>query len=358
MIVNADCATVVDVLGVNVIDSVVTDPPYGLSFMGKDWDHGIPGAHFWREALRVAKPGAHLVAFGGTRTYHRLTCAIEDAGWEIRDCLMWLYGQGFPKSLDVSKAIDKAAGAEREVVGERDYTKKQWEGWGTALKPAWESIILARKPLDGTVAANVLKWGTGALNIDACRIHSGPSVGGAKSGETVLGVLNDDGWTPQAQAIDRSMAQGRWPANVVLDEEAARILDAQSGITTATGGKTSGHSALGQGAGWNSHENKITSIVRQGDTGGASRFFYCAKASRKERGEGNNHPTVKPVSLMRWLCRLVTPRGGIVFDPFCGSGSTGVAALQEGFRFVGFDIDAGYCQIAENRCNEIVARAT
>jgi site-specific DNA-methyltransferase (adenine-specific) len=320
----------------NSVDSIVTDPPYGLSFMGKDWDHGVPGEAFWREALRVAKPGAHLLAFGGTRTHHRLMCAIEDAGWEIRDCLGWLYGSGFPKSLDVSKAIDKQAGAEREVVGryraaqqsnncgtsfnasnadEKGVTYAlitapatpeavRWNGWGTALKPAWEPIVLARKPLRGTVAQNVLEHGTGALNIDGCRVGT----------ETIQtnGWGNCEGVVMVNRRMDYigAVHQGRFPANLIHDgsEDVLEVFP-----------------------------------------NGTQRFFYCAKASPSERGEGNSHPTVKPLALMRYLCRLVTPPGGIVLDPFAGSGSTGKACALEGFRFICIERETEYCKIAEAR---------
>ena len=428
-----DCRDVMATLPAESVDAIVCDPPYGLSFMGKGWDHGVPGVDFWVEALRVLKPGGHLIAFGGTRTYHRLAVAIEDAGFEVRDCLMWLYGSGFPKSLDVSKAMDKnnkddrrrrflrftewmrstgitakqineitdsfmgshyltdreqpavptedmfaklrphlptvpddieelvrmrTVEAEnfkaRKVVSEtrvdmfgeyevqdirkmvdsqkvrpgiplqKNHTKmvaitapstdlaKQWHGWGTALKPAYEPAILARKPLRGTVADNVAQWGTGGLNIDGCRV---------------------------------GYEGGRWPSNVILDEEAAAALDAQSGV------------------------------------GGASRFFYTAKASRSEREAGldgveakreadrtaddlpggdnprnltntarsNHHPTVKPIALMRYMIRLVVPRGAVVLDPFMGSGSTGCAAMVEGMQFVGIDITPEYVDIARRR---------
>jgi DNA modification methylase len=351
------------------VDSIVSDPPYGLSFMGKDWDHGVPGEAFWREALRVAKPGAHLLAFGGTRTFHRLAVAIEDAGWEIRDCVMWVYGSGFPKSLDVSKAIDKAAGAMgheghnmrtdngigtasyRATVDPREYVRplpvtdaaKAWAGWGTALKPAWEPIIVARKPLDGTVAANVLQHGTGAMNIDGCRIDGAPPsvphpifnsptgrTYGTKTGEGRNGLM--------------SIASGRWPANFIHDGS-----------------------------------EEPTSIL-----GDAARFFYSAKADKMDRDDGckgipkrrcatlagadtdrqdldpvserfrtspssNNHPTVKPTDLMRYLVRMVTPIGGVVLDPFMGSGSTGRGALLEGCRFVGIDLSEDYATIARER---------
>ena len=307
------------------VDAVVTDPPYGLSFMGKDWDHGVPGRAFWLESLRVAKPGAHLVAFGGTRTFHRLACAIEDAGWEIRDCLSWLYGSGFPKSKNIGA------------------------GWGTALKPAWEPIILARKPLVGTVAANVLEHGTGALNVDGCRISAidfepRDRLGAAK-------LMEDRPWQLRQREEGRPQmiegnALGRWPANLVLDEEAAAMLDEQSGeMGLSRGGSRGDSRGLKFGMG------SVDEPQGFGDSGGASRFFYTPKASSGERHYAgkNSHPTVKPVELMRWLVRLVTPPGGLVLDPFMGSGSTGVAALAEGFRFVGIELDAGMVKLARRR---------
>jgi site-specific DNA-methyltransferase (adenine-specific) len=369
-----DCREVMAGLDDCSVDAIVTDPPYELGFMGKSWDSsGIAyDLDVWRQALRVLKPGGHLLAFSGSRTYHRMVCAIEDAGFEIRDQIMWLYGSGFPKSHDVSKAIDREAGAERDVVGEkiqrsspfvghhgdegatkdvwRDERQglhhipitapatpeaEQWSGWGTALKPAHEPIVVARKPFKGTVAANVLAHGTGALNIDGCRVgtevgckgdgRSGPSSGILGNG------LNGDRSPPIA-------GLGRWPANVIHDGS-----------------------------------DEITSGL-----GEASRFFYCAKAGRSERELGldalddkilnrtnpggmehdpkwaprirkNNHPTVKPVALMRYLCRLVTPPGGLVLDPFTGSGSTGKAAVLEGFRFIGVELSEEYAAIARAR---------
>jgi len=369
------------------IDAIVSDPPYGLGFMGKEWDHGVPGEPFWAEALRVAKPGAHLVAFGGSRTFHRLTCAIEDAGWEVRDCLMWIYGSGFPKSLNVSKAIDKAAGAKREVIGESPWSNakmdagrgvsglrqagsfaggyeaarvnvlvtapatdaaRQWSGWGTALKPAYEPIILARKPLRGTVARNVQTFGTGAINVDGCRVgtfvNTTPS--GVDRRNATLAAAGYRPGTYQMGATTPAGGIGRWPANVLLDEAAASLLDEASGDTQSRVGRPRASKAPGDGYGM-THTG-----AEYADRGGASRFFYTSKASGKDRGReehGNDHPTVKPTDLMRWLCRLVTPPGGLILDPFMGSGSTGVAAVAEGFRFVGIDIEQHHVDIAERR---------
>jgi DNA modification methylase len=377
---HGDALEVMASLGAGSVDAIVTDPPYGISFMGKGWDYGVPGVSFWLEALRVAKPGAHLVAFGGTRTYHRLACAIEDAGFEIRDCLSWLYGSGFPKSLDVSKAIDKAANAEREVLGFNAAKAMQqtpnrglvafsgagrpgeitapateaartWEGWGSALKPAWEPIILARKPLVGTVAANVLEHGTGALNIDGCRIGTTDrlSFGSREIGDGVkYGRMAKERQTPGEQN-----AAGRWPANLVLDEEAAAMLDEQSGIAKPATPRAGGGYRPDGKRGTLDIKARTTPTypMVRGDTGGASRFFYTAKASSGERHYAgkNSHPTVKPVDLMRWLVRLVTPPGGLVLDPFMGSGSTGIAALAEGFRFVGCELDAEMVALARRR---------
>ena len=361
---HGDCRKVLPQL--SDVDAVVTDPPYGLSFMGKGWDHGVPGVEFWEGVLGAMKPGAHLLAFGGTRTFHRLACAIEDAGFEIRDCVMWVYGTGFPKSLDVGEAIDKAAGAERprekaqqrinpsNAISKSGFGKdgwspqtkdaqtdaaKQWDGWGTALKPAWEPIILARKPLGGTVAANVLEHGVGGLNVDGCRVGTdGGTTRG--DGEGYKGTSFDCG---NFGVVD--LKKGRWPANVIHDgsEEAVEL------FPQTAPGKSGGK------AGWQKGGyvgGKYEPIARTGydDHGGsAARFFYCAKTSKKDRGEDNDHPTVKPTDLMRYLCRLVTPPGGVVLDPFMGSGSTGKAAIQEGFRFIGIDAEEHYCDIARKR---------
>ena len=372
---HGDCREVMAAMGAESIDAIVSDPPYGIGFMGKEWDHGVPGEPFWAEALRVAKPGAHLVAFGGSRTFHRLTCAVEDAGWEIRDVLMWVYGSGFPKSLDVSKAIDKEAGATREVVGHSSRhagrssaagavgdlarfgsagdmltapatdAARQWSGWGTALKPAYEPIILARKPIRGTVARNVQTFGTGAINVDGCRVGAEPRVNlsaGNKGGTAAYNM----GVRGMPAGVGGKERAGRWPANVLLDEAAAAALDAQSG-EFASGALAPGvRSGMGfNGAKGDGGPGSAASV------GGASRFFYTSKASGEDRGrwQGNDHPTVKPTDLMRWLCRLVTPPGGLVLDPFMGSGSTGVAAVEEGFRFVGIDIEQHHVDIAERR---------
>jgi len=409
-IIHGDCLEVMRTLDAASVDAVVTDPPYGLGFMGKGWDHGVPGAEFWAEALRVAKPGAHLLAFGGTRTHHRLMCAIEDAGWEIRDCLMWLYGSGFPKSLDVGKAIDKAAGAERRTIGIRpdaakrtsgtttssgwatpsrcnDLTApatdaaKRWSGWGTALKPAWEPIILARKPLDGTVAANVTAHGCGGLNIDGCRIEGTKPKMFAIDSESRNNPIFQ---TRSATSNGDLTSEGRWPANLMLDEEAGAMLDGQAPNAGGGGKFVAVQRERNKGLGNSSPGPGVVAIDNYGDTGGASRFFYCPKASKADRDEGlegmperlaaamhgnlvsgqrlggdgspiktplrsNHHPTVKPTALMRYLCRLVTPPGGLVLDPFTGSGSTGKAAALEGFNFIGIEREAEYVEIARAR---------
>jgi DNA modification methylase len=487
-ILAGDCLEVMAAMDADSVDSIVSDPPYGLSaaknsgkssrggFMGKEWDHGVPGVEFWTEALRVAKPGAHLLAFGGTRTYHRLACAIEDAGWEIRDCVMWVYGSGFPKSHDASKAIDRRGGAtagfkefrdavkdamkrngvsrttlsaalgnhmlshyltagsqpavpnakdyriirdtvglgrdwdhlfmdeaEREVVGFQkrgsavntsfmsggnDITApatpeaQQWAGWGTALKPAWEPIIVARKPLCGTVAENVLAHGTGGINVDGCRVGTETITqrlatveGGKAIGAGAVGVK-------QKATGETTTTIGRWPANVIHDgsDEVVGLFPQAAGGKFPAGGKQSKGSDNAYGT-FNGNGQEARSI---GDTGSAARFFYCPKASKADRDEGceglivkdvhrygaglgegidpnaparnrNHHPTVKPTALMRYLCRLVTPPGGIVLDPFMGSGSTGKAAMLEGFRFIGIEREAEYVEIARARIGAVLS---
>jgi site-specific DNA-methyltransferase (adenine-specific) len=365
-----DCLDVLATLPDNSVDSIVTDPPYGLSFMGKKWDYDVPSVAIWEQCLRVLKPGGHLLAFAGTRTQHRMACRIEDAGFEIRDMIGWVYGSGFPKSLDVSKAIDKAAEAKREVVGSRKLTgtarikgqaafgatsgrseeayqdgsdindtlqitapatpeAQQWSGWGTALKPALEPITMARKPFSSTVAANVIQYGTGAINVDGCRV--GTDGGGWSGGGSTMyeGGLSRDGG--EARPVS-----GRWPANIIHDGSNEAALSLKSG----------------------------------------ARFFYTAKAAKDDRNDGcdafdqrpaggmqgqndgslgtitlskNHHPTVKPTMLMAYLCRLITQPGGTILDPFMGSGSTGKAATINGFRFIGIERDPEYHKISEAR---------
>ena len=361
-----DCRDVLATIPDCSIDAIVTDPPYELGFMGKAWDNtGIAyDVRVWGECLRVLKPGGHLIAFGGSRTYHRLAVAIEDSGFEIRDQLQWLYGSGFPKSLNISKALDKKAGAApaspnagkwkpgssgaapthgtgwgTEPTTPHDWepatdAARRWDGWGTALKPAHEPAVLARKPLIGSVADNVTQWGTGGLHIDAGRIP------GPKWYRKNDGIGNPGMWSGKGQLPYNDMnTAGRWPANVLFDDTAAAMLDEF--------------------------------------TPNASRFFYTAKSSKEEREAGlhymaiqnnmrvnapreteeekratlraNHHPTVKPVDLMRYLIRLITPPGGTVLDPFCGSGSTGCAAVVEQMEFIGIDITPEYADIARRR---------
>jgi site-specific DNA-methyltransferase (adenine-specific) len=357
------------------------------------WDEKLPTVEIWKEALRVAKPGCHLLAFGGTRTFHRLACNIEDAGWEFRDTIMWCYGSGFPKSQDVSKAIDKAAGVERKVVGKaadfaRDGAKrktdeshskpheeqgghgygdrwsadvtapetedaKTWHGWGSTLKPAWEPILVFRKPLIGTMAENVLKWGTGALNIDGCRVGTDGGCGGKDVSVPAVGVFaGNGGHIGGPKPSPRIDGLGRWPANLIHDgSDQVVSLFPESKSTGGSGEASMG--ALGKGVyGKYALNVKGAHIGGLGDSGSAARFFYCAKASKSDRGEGNNHPTVKPHGLMCFLCRLVTPPNGTVLDPFMGSGSTGKAAVKERFNFIGIDREAQYVEIARKRIDE------
>jgi len=493
-VVFGDCRDVLKTLADNSVDSVVTDPPYELGFMGKKWDStGIAyDVSVWVECLRVLKPGGHVLAFGGSRTWHRMAVAIEDAGFEIRDSIAWMYGSGFPKSLDVSKAIDKGMGKNRErqlefvawmrktglkagqinaaigmsdvgshylrhdqpaiatadlfdllrpllppvpesierlvaertgiewteykkrvVTGSRDVPAghafagerysvggseaveipvtlahtpeaKKWEGWGTALKPAFEPIVVGRKPFakGSTVAQNVLLHGVGGLNIDASRIGSfndgaarsnSPGAGRMKSGKTPIGTFER---SSASEPLNEN--QGRWPANVILDEYSAGLLDEQSGVSVSKAGGMSGTHPGPMDWG---KEDSGTPRGGHTDSGGASRFFYCAKASKRDRNEGldgleperhadrvaddgvggknprnrtntakqNFHPTVKPTTLMRYLIKLVTPAGGTVLDPFTGSGSTGKAALLDGYDFVGVELTEEYLPIIEGR---------
>ena len=427
----------------NSIDSIVTDPPYGLSdnkyvadtiarwiagerdfvpdgkgFMGKAWDAFVPPPALWDECLRVLKPGGHLLAFFGSRTQDIGALAIRLAGFEIRDSIAWLYGSGFPKSMDISKAIDKAAGAERDktetgstncpdfpddcqghpnangslgggvmrhaqATAPSTLEAQQWQGWGTALKPALEPIVVARKPIEGTVANNVLKWGTGGLNIDESRIGT---EGGNKRTE-FDDIANNDVYGSglgQSKPAERIKGLGRWPANIILDPYTAELLDEQSGTSKSPapyvdkGNK--GNSMFGVGG--------VNHAKEFGDSGGASRFFYVAKASKRDRNEGldeleetrhsdrevadgvggnnprnrtnqakqNFHPTVKPTALMEYLVKLVTPPNGTVLDPFTGSGSTGKAAILQGFNFIGIEMTKEYVPIIEGRLKHAEAK--
>jgi DNA modification methylase len=445
MLLHGDCLERLRELPACSVDACVTDPPYGLSFMGKKWDYDVPGEDIWRECLRVLKPGGHLLAFAGTRTQHRMAVRIEDAGFEIRDMIAWVYGSGFPKSMDVSKAIDKCNGetgrllkftewmrttgltarqvdkitgtnmgghyltaasqpaiptpalwallrshcgdvpewvdqlvqrieAEREVVGVcsvpighsfagetyqgegRTGSKtasitapatpeaQQWAGWGTALKPALEPITMARKPFSSTVAANVLEHGTGAINIDGCRVPGSYETRNRQNdgGNSMFGMGAGGGaFVP---------AEGRWPANLIHDgsDEVVGLFPESKGQQGAISGKEPSGKT---NAVYGEYQQRNESEPRN-DSGSAARFFYQAKCSKKDRGEGNTHPTVKPTDLMAYLCRLVTPPGGIVLDPFMGSGSTGKAAMLEGFRFIGIEREAEYLEIAKQRMQE------
>jgi len=378
------------------VDALVTDPPAGIGFMGKEWDGDKGGRQSWiawltdvmREALRVMKPGAHGLVWALPRTSHWTATALEDAGFEVRDVITHHFGTGFPKSLDVSKAIDKAAGAEREVVGVREGVQrpnrarlgmlnqggggtfaadngatvtapateaaKQWAGWGTALKPASEHWILVRRPLDGTVAANVQAHGVGALNVDGCRVETNERL--------VQGASNLGYHGVTIPVKTEQHPAGRWPANVVLSHAdectetcalwcPVREMDAQSGVTrdgVAVQRNGGGQKIGGQGI-YQGSKGLTRADAGFGGSGGASRFFYCAKPSRSERGEGNTHPTVKSIALMTYLIRLITPPGGLVLDPFAGSGTTGVAAVRGGWRFVGIEREPAYAEIAARR---------
>lgn len=388
MIHHGDCLEVVAGMESESVDAIVTDPPYGLGFMGKEWDALPPGLPWAEQCLRVLRPGGHLVAFGGSRTIHRLVCAVEDAGFEIRDMLSWCFGSGFPKSHNLSG---------------------EWEGFGTALKPAWEGITLARKPFKGTVAGNVLEHGTGALNIDGCRVgtEGGTRKGSFPNQPSVSAYGDGLNGACEITPLDK----GRWPANLILDEIAGAVLDGQSGEQKAgVAVRRNKGIVASSNVRYSGDDPTATEDVGYGDTGGASRFFYSAKTSRAERNAGldgfeeqrrstqygamgkrrcnvcgtksaapgaggrwpncehddwqwakqeetgikggnakNHHPTVKPIDLMRWLVRLVTPPGGIVLDPFTGSGSTGIAAHLEGMEFIGIEREAEYLAIAEAR---------
>jgi DNA modification methylase len=421
-LLHGDCLEQMKTLDDNSVDAILSDPPYGISFMAKKWDYDVPKVEVWKEAMRVLKPGGHALIACGTRTQHRMVCNIEDAGFEIRDVVSWIYGSGFPKSLNVSKAIDKAAGAEREVVGTetrpsgRSFAEgasgfakgeinitapatdeaKQWDGWGTALKPACEFFTLCRKPLsEKTVAANVLKWGTGGINIDGCRV-------GTEGGTMKVDIDKDsstlfEGGRHNSGKV-QELNEGRFPANLIHDGS-QEVLDlfpetAGGGASTkknncegsntfkglkSTGDSKGRKTSKGSAARFFKSINDLDDVPET-DFGNI-RAFYCPKASKKDRNEGceeleekesktlneyknpsegrtasksgspkkNNHPTVKPTALMAYLCRLITPTGGVVLDPYMGSGSTGKAAVREGFSFVGIELDPEYYEICKAR---------
>jgi site-specific DNA-methyltransferase (adenine-specific) len=475
-----DCREVLKTLPANSVDAIVTDPPYGLEFMGKEWDapwkskdvrqpddptftktdnaygrskvryamgssygsgnEAMVGFQEWyyeiaKEMLRVLKPGGHVLSFGGSRTYHRMACAIEDAGFEVRDQMMWVYGSGFPKSHNISKALDKSAGIEREDKFEGAFKRfagptgnkkcdkcgkwlvsgspcqcprpqdepncpaaKQWEGWGTALKPAHEPIVLARKPLEGTVVDNIRKWGVGGLNIDGCRVQNNgeqfknlPNWGGGKQ-------FNKDGLSfseqdhdhkdgGNAESVEKLKTLGRFPANLIHDGSQG-VLDLFPREAGAAAPVKAGYSGDAKNGIYHDYAQRgDNGATFYSDKGSAARFFYCAKASKSDREEGcgdlptqekpahmrtangqgeesmesgnwpttqrkNTHPTVKPTELMRYLVRLITPPNGVVLDPFNGSGSTGKAAMLEGCRYIGIEMNPEYIKVAEARISD------
>lgn len=415
MIINGNSLEELKKFPDNYFHSVVTDPPYGLSFMGKKWDYDVPSVELWQEVFRVLKEGGYLLSFAGTRTQHRMAVNIEDAGFEIRDMIAWVYGSGFPKSHNIGKAVDKLQGNEREDLGEapklggrtgknpyqsqdnnfngeknKDIITKgtsEWEGWGTALKPALEPITMARKPFKTSVAENVLKNGVGGINIDGCRVGTKPRKTGTKP---TLNTRTGSGNTLKGSSKNRQAEwdnenKGRFPANFIHNgsDEVKDLFPYSGGGKRIVGGtprKKDGHIATGS-------PDRSNAVMNIGDSGSASRFFYCAKASKKDRSEGlenfeekesftmsggdkkekvspndtngktlkkNHHPTVKPTDLMRYLVRLVTPKQGIVLDCFMGSGSTGKACALEGFEFVGIDLDKDYCEIAKARIDKAI----
>lgn len=406
-IFHGDCLEVLPALG-ETFESCITDPPYEIAFMGAAWDkRGISfDPRTWTAVLNALKPGAMLLSFGSPRTWHRMACAIEDAGFELRDTLMWLYAEGMPKSLDLSKAIDKAAGAERPVIGvAADFSRdgsnrktdgshvkphakqgghgfkdhwsqpvtepattlaKLWNGWGSALKPAHEPIVLAMKPLDGTFAENAGKHGVAGLNIDGSRLGPRERTDyGLKDSVRTQGTA----YGKVSEKADFDAQKGRWPANVILDKGAAALLDAQTGERVSHGGGTVRRgSTTGEGMGFKGEATGVSNGVSYKDRGGVSRFFYCAKAD-KDRGnleyapmplfgipaseDRNDHPSVKPLDLMRYLCVLTkTPSGGVLVDPFMGSGTTLLGARLAGRAAVGIEKEEKYCEIAATRLEQ------
>ena len=426
---NGDSAEILKQYPDNHFDSVVTDPPYGIEFLAKEWDKNTGPIEVWRECLRVLKPGGHLLAFSAPRKYHRLATNLEDIGFEIRDQIMWIYGSGFPKSHNVGNAIDKLNGAgnrghaissgnrfhpttgEPRPNGEkldkyeaRTEQGKGWEGWGTALKPAHEPIVMARKPFKGTVAQNVLEWGTGAINIDDTRISATDLPGPEHySKKHATGAINGERFNNtdyegniDIESISKAQELGRFPSNVIMSEEEGKVLDDKTGIIKSVGGKRKKEDGEYNAAGYKikNQAGADCNLYVNEPLRGASKYFYCPKVSRKERnmgfdlksvpvneyndptkvkehplwdpsigtnvarlqakvrqveGKGNTHPTVKPVALMKYLVTLVTPKGGKVLDPFNGSGSTGMAVKEFGGEYVGIDLNKDYIEIAKKR---------
>lgn len=384
-----DCRDVLADLPENSVHACVTDPPYGLAFMGRDWDDFEPKEYqqwceeWAREVKRVLRPGGHLLAFSGNRTHHRLFSGVEDAGFEIRDTITWHYGSGFPKALDISKTIDKRADAEREVVAEREKLQsfdsdmnrtygdapdregvqeitapatdaaKEWDGFKTALKPATEYVVVARKPFDSTVAECMQEWGTGALNIDACRVEGGER---PELESHSRDSLNDYGDGINGSEATGTTTEGRYPSNVIFDETQAEALDQEVGETSSGGGASRNGDET---ASTRYDEHGGTNFAaqpgqRRGDSGGPSRYFYTSKASRAERtldGKIDNaHPTVKPADLMEWLIKLVTAEGQLIIDPFAGSGTTCRAAKDLNRRFIGIEQQEKWADVARVRC--------
>ena len=414
------------------VDSIVTDPPYELGFMGRSWDStGIAfQKETWELCFKVLKPGGHLLAFSGSRTYHRIAVAIEDAGFEIRDQVMWLYGSGFPKSMNIGKTLDKKLGNERVAVGERTrnvkpfddgngwnsnnttgnhiYTKgnSEWEGWGTALKPAHEPLVLARKPLsEKSVVDNVLKHRTGGINIDECRVEGNTEnverkkvVRKSRDDDCVFNNGNSS-FRAEGTLYADADPRGRFPSNIMHDgSDVVKDIFPNTKSSNVSRERKAG-TEFGQSSGWNKHNNVDSGLMpAYGDDGSASRYFYCAKTSKAEKNQGLNnfpiknkkggggtsnnvwyeddvnsasgkfgsekapsknvHPTVKPIKLMKYLCRLITPKGGTVLDPFMGSGSTGMAAKEENFEFVGIEKEEQYFNIASARIESVDTKST